>query len=224
MGNIVAVLGETGSGKSRSIKNLTPEDVVVVNVLGKDLPFKGSRSAFNSENRTMFRESAWENVVALIRNISENSTKKYLIIDDARYIMEKEFMKRAKEVGYSRFTEIAQHFQAIIDAGEQSRSDLTIVLMLHDDDIVNDKAIVGKKVKTVGKMIDDHYNPMEVVPICLYCKPSFEKGTPVYQFYTQKTIVNGIEYPAKTPEGMFNSLTIPNDLAIVFAAIDEYYK
>ena len=148
-----------------------------------------------------------------------------LIIDDARFIMEKEFMKRAKESGYTKFTELAQPFQAIIEAAENARDDLKVVLMLHDDDVVNDKVIVAKKVKLVGAMVEQHYSPIEVVPICLYCKPSFDKNDlPVFQFYTQKALIEGIEIPAKAPEEMFPTAIIPNDLAIVFEAIDSYYN
>lgn len=61
--------------------------------------------------------------------------------------------------------------------------------------------------------------------ICLYCKPTFDKNDkPVFQFFTQKTLIDGIEIPAKTPEEMFATETIPNDLDLVFKAIDEYYN
>lgn len=73
-------------------------------------------------------------------------------------------------------------------------------------------------------MVDEHYNPLEVVAICLYCSPSFGKdGKPEFKFYTHKMRLNGVEIPAKTPEDMFSEDTIPNDLNIVFKAIEEYY-
>lgn len=227
MGKILIVLGPTGSGKSRSIKNLNPGETIIINVLKKDLPFKGSRTSY-VEGRNMFALDKWEEVSPFITEVSGNANAaavKTIIIDDARFIMEKEFMKRAKEVGYTKFTEYAQHFHSIIEASEQSRNDLKVVLMLHDDDIVNDKTIVGKKCKLVGQMVEAHYNPIEVVSMCLYCAPSFDKNNePVFQFYTQKALINGVEIPAKTPEEMFSTKTIPNDLALVFKAMEEYYN
>ena len=226
MGKILIVLGPTGSGKSRSIKNLNPEETVIINVLSKDLPFKGSRTMYSSDKRNIIDLSDWDKVTLFIKNVSTSMPHvKNLIIDDVRFVMEKEFMKRAKETGYSKFTEYAQHFHSIIEAAEATRPDLKTVLMMHDDDVINDKTIVSKKVKLVGAMVEQHYNPIEVVSICLYCKPTFDKNDrPVFQFFTQKTLLDGIEIPAKTPEEMFATETIPNDLDLVFKAIDEYYN
>lgn len=226
MGKILIVLGPTGSGKSRSVKNLNPEETMVINVLKKDLPFRGSASMYSMDKKNMVSLSDWDKVTTFITNVSNGMPHiKNLIIDDSRFIMEKEFMKRAKETGYTKFTELAQHFQTIIEAAENARTDLKVVLIMHDDDVVNDKIIVSKKVKLVGKMVEDHYNPIEVVSICLYCKPTFDKNDkPVFQFFTQKALIDGVEIPAKTPEEMFATETIPNDLDLVFKAIDEYYN
>lgn len=226
MGKILIVLGPTGSGKSRSIKNLNPDTTIVVNVLKKSLPFKGSESKYSVAKQNLVNVDTWDKIVPFIGGVSSGMPHvTALIIDDVRFVMEKEFMKRAKETGYVKFTELAQHFHAIIEAAESARPDLKICLMLHDDDVYNDKIIISKKVKLSGKMIEDHYNPIEVVSICLYCKPTFDKNeNPIFQFYTQKALIDGgIEIPAKAPEEMFELKTIPNDLAIVFEAMDAYY-
>jgi len=224
MGRILIVLGPTGSGKSRSVKNLNPDETLIINVLKKDLPFRGSRAMYSAEKKNIVSISDWDKIVNFIGVVNNMPNVKQLIIDDSRFIMEKEFMRRAKDVGYGKFTEFAQHFQAIIEAAENSREDLIVILMMHDDDVLNDKAIVGKKVKLVGKMVEDHYNPIEVVPICLYCKPTFEKnGEAAYQFFTQKVMLDSVEIPAKSPEGMFD-LKIPNDLSIVINAMNSYYE
>lgn len=224
MGKILIVVGPTGSGKSRSIKNLDPAKTVVVNVLKKDLPFKGSRALYSAQNKNLANLDKWDDVVGFIEHISFSQPHiTTLVIDDARFIVEKELFRRAKETGYGKFTEMAAHFQKIIETAENARGDLNVVLMLHDDDVISDGAVVAKKVKMSGKMIEDHYNPLEVVPICLYCKPSMEKTSTTYQFYTHKCMVGTAEIPAKTPEDMFTENTIPNDLALVFKAMDEYY-
>lgn len=224
MGKILIVLGPTGSGKSRSLKNLDPKQTIIVNVLKKDLPFKGSRALYNKENQNLVNLDKWEDIVNFVTYVSDKASNvSTLIIDDARFIIEKELFRRAKENGYGKFTEMAAHFQKIIETAENARDNLNVVLMLHDDDVMSDGAIIAKKVKLSGKMIEDHYNPIEVVTMCLYCKSSLEKGSVNYQFYTHKCMVGSAEIPAKTPEGMFEEDTIPNDLAIVFKAMEEYY-
>lgn len=226
MARIALILGPTKSGKSRSILNLNPEETMVINVLKKDLPFKGSRKIYNEENRNLVEMSDWAEIIPFMKMLdSDMPNIKTLIIDDARYITEKELFKRAKEAGYVKFTEMAQHFQNIIETAENMRQDLNVFLMMHDEDVYNDKVIVGKKVKLVGRMVDEHYNPLEVVTTCLYCTPTFDKDDkPRYQFFTQKAIVGGVEIPASSPEGMFETPTIPNDLSLVIEAFNDYYN
>lgn len=180
---------------------------------------------YSTQAQNLANFDTWDNIVGFIGYVSNDRPEvTTLVIDDARYIVEKELFKRAKETGYGKFTEMAAHFQKIIEAAENARDTLNVVLMMHDDDVISDGVVVAKKVKMSGKMIEDHYNPLEVVPICLYCKPSLEKGQTVYQFYTHKAIIGTAEIPAKTPEGMFDTDTIPNDLAVVFQAMDNYYE
>ena len=224
MGKIIIIMGPTGSGKSRSTKDLDPTKTVQIATLRKDLPYKGSRSMYNEANNNLFHVDTHTEVINLIEAIDAAPTITTVIIDDFRYIAEKELFRRAKESGYTKFTDIGMHIQQILLAGEKARPDLTIVLMLHDEDIVSNNIIIGKRVKMAGKMVTDRYDPLEVVDICLYCKPSFEKNSPIHQFYTRKTVEDGIEIPAKTPEGMFETLTIPNDLALVLKTINEYYS
>lgn len=100
MGKILIVVGPTGSGKSRSIKNLDPSQTVVVNILKKDLPFKGSRSMYSTQAQNLANFDTWDTIVGFIGYVSnERSEVTTLVIDDARYIVEKELFKRAKETG-----------------------------------------------------------------------------------------------------------------------------
>ena len=227
MGKSVVVLGDTGSGKSSSIENLDPKSTLVISVIkGKDLPFRGSRKVWNRENKNLVSFDSYQDILNALKYTDEKTPDvKTIVIDDARYLMVKEFFSRAKENGYVKFTEIAMHFQELLRLVENVREDLTVVLMLHDDDVESEKIIVKKKVKLTGKLVEEQYNPLEGTAICLYacCTLSKEASTPTYQFYTNKTWINGIEIPAKSPKGMFETITIPNDLSLVVKAIEEYY-
>ena len=219
------LLGKSGTGKSTSIKGLDPKETVVLNVLGKRLPFKGSSSLYNTENKNLFRIEDHLEVTSMIQGINNNAPHvKNVIIDDAAFIMRKEFFKRAKESGYNRFTEIAQHFQQIISTCEKTREDLNVFLIMHSEDVVSDGTITEYKVSTIGKLLDSQYNCIEVVPMVLYSDVEYDdEGTATYGFYTHRFMKGSTIIPAKTPESMFSSDFIPNDLGLVVKAMQEYY-
>lgn len=225
MSNVVMLLGKSGTGKSTSVKTLNPKETVVLNVLGKRLPFKGSSSMYSSENKNLFQVSDYTQVISLLKNIGEKAPHvKNVILDDAIYIMRKEFFERAKEVGYNKFTELGQHFQMIITTCERLRADLNVFLILHSEDVVSDNSIVEYKVSTIGKLLDNQYNPVEVVPMVLYSSVIYDdKGVASYGFYTHRHKEGTIVIPAKTPEGMFEEEFIPNDLQLVVNKMNEYY-
>ena len=224
MANVVMLLGKSGTGKSTSIKTLNPDETVIVNVLGKKLPFKGSSALYNTEKKNLFRIEDYQQMINLLQACDKQPHIKNIVLDDCIYIMRKEFFKRAKEAGYSKFTELAQHFQQVISSCEQLREDINVFMILHSEDVQSDKITTGYKVSTVGAMLDNQYNPIEVVPMVLYSAIKFdEKGKPSYGFYTHATMEGTIQIPAKTPDEMFADDFIPNDLGAVVKAMNEYY-
>lgn len=100
MANVILILGKSGTGKSTSIKSLDPKETCILNVLGKRLPFKGSNSLYNAENKNMFQVDDYTKVQGYISSISQKASHiKNIIIDDATYIIRKEYFTRAKEAG-----------------------------------------------------------------------------------------------------------------------------
>lgn len=155
MANVVLILGKSGTGKSTSIKTLDPKKTVIINVLGKRLPFKGSNSLYNAENKNMFHIESYDTIKNYIESISKNATNvSNIIIDDATYVIRKEYFARAKENGYGKYTDLAQHFQSIIQTAEQSRPDLNIFFIMHSEDTASDNITTGYKVSTIGKLLD----------------------------------------------------------------------
>lgn len=226
MANIVIVLGKSGTGKSTSIKGLNPKETVIINTLKKRLPFKGSASMYNKENKNLFNVDDYGTVVTYIQSISDKATYvKNIILDDIIYVMRKEYFNRAKESGYGKYTELAAHFQQIISTCENLRDDLNIFFMMHSEDVVSDGSITEYKVSTIGKLLDSQYNPVEVVPMVLYSDIKFdEKGTPTYGFYTHTTMNGSIKIPAKSPDGMFEEDFIQNDLGQVVNRMNQFYN
>lgn len=225
MSNFVIILGESGSGKSTSLKSLNPKETCIFNILGKRLPFKGSSSSYNTENKNLFNLSDWMTVKSYLESINKNALNiKNIVIDDAIYIMRTEFFNRSKERGFDKYNELADHFRQIIATCSNLRDDINVFMLLHVEPIEADGSIIGYKSSSVGKLLDKMYNPLENVTIVLFAQPQFDdKGVPTYGFYTHKKKLNGIELPSKTPDGMFEEDFIPNDLGLVIKAMNEYY-
>ena len=226
MANVSLILGKSGSGKSTSIKGLNPKETVVFNVLKKRLPFKGSSSLYNTENKNLFNLDEYDKINNYLQSIDKNASHiKNIIIDDGTYVMRKEYFKTAKITGFNKFVDMASHFQNIISTAENMRDDINFFIIMHSEDVVSDNSIVGYKPSTIGKLIDSSYNPMEVVPVLLYSAVKYDENkNPIYGFYTHRCLEGSIEIPAKTPEGMFTEDFIPNDLGIVIKAMSDYYN
>ena len=226
MANAIILLGKSGTGKSSSIKGLDSKSTVILNVLGKKLPFKGSSKLYSAESKNLCRVDDYAQVINLLQSIDKNAPHvNNIVVDDAIYIMRKEYFKRAKETGYSKYTELAMHFQQIISTIEKMREDINVFLILHSEDVQSDKTTVGYKVSTIGQLLDSQYNPVEVVPMVLYSAIKYDdKGNAKYGFYTHRFMDGIIEIPAKSPADMFEEDFIPNDLGIVVNAMKEYYE
>lgn len=226
MANVCLIMGKSGSGKSTSIKGLDPKTTVVFNVLKKRLPFKGSQVLYNSEKKNLFNIDDYSQINNYLVSIDKNAEYvKNIVIDDGTYIMRKEYFKTAKQTGFNKYTDMAAHFQSIISTAENMRDDLNIFLIMHCEEVVSDNTITGYKPSTVGKLIDNSYNPMEVVPILLFSSVKYDENKqPIYGFYTHRCLDGSIEIPAKSPADMFNEDFIPNDLGIVVKSMKEYYE
>ena len=226
MANCCIILGKSGTGKSTSIKGLDPKETIVINVLGKRLPFKGSGALYSKENKNHFIVDNYQQLITLLQQIDAGCPNvKNVILDDIIYVMRKEYFQRAKETGYGKYTELAMHFQQIINTCEKMKIDTNVFFIMHSEDVQSDNSIVTFKVSTVGKLLDSQYNIVEVVPMVLYSAVKFtDKGEAEYGLQTHRSMQGTVEIPAKSPEGLFEDDFIPNDLGLVVRKINEYYN
>ena len=115
MANCIIILGPSGTGKSTSIKGLNPKETIVFNTLKKRLPFKGSGSLYNKENKNLLEVTDYSQMITYLESIDKNMQHvKNIVLDDSIFIMRKEYFDRAKESGFNKFTDLAIHFQKII--------------------------------------------------------------------------------------------------------------
>jgi len=222
MAQCIIIAGDTGTGKSTSLQNLDPKTNYIISTLDKPLPFKGSNSMYNTENKNYAITKEYGDVLQILNAINDKPEIKSVILDDIGFVMQHEYFKRASETGFTKFTLIAQHMQQIIDAALTLRRDLKLVFMFHSE--IGGEFGDYLKLKLMGRMLEDKFNPLATVSVCLFTNVSFGKGNiPEYKFVTNRASLDGKTVPAKSPMGMFDELLIDNDLNTVFKAIDEYY-
>lgn len=200
MGIPVLIIGESGSGKSTSLRNFKETEVGIFNVAGKPLPFRNKLAKLDG--------ATYQN----IQKAFTDPTKKTYIIDDSQYLMSFELFNRASETGYNKFTEMALHFHNLIEQIKHLPSDV-IVYLLHHSETREDGKV---KPKTVGKMLDNQLTLEGLFAIVLVSRTDGQR----YWFETQ---TDGLT-TAKTPMGMFAEREIDNDLKAVDTAIRDYYE
>lgn len=200
MGIPVLILGESGSGKSASLRNFKEGEVGIINVSSKPLPFKTKLKPFNSDN--------YMQIEAVIKKAKAKS----IVIDDAQYLQANEYMRNAKVQGYQKFTDIALNFWTLVQMVIKDLPDNVIVYFLgHIETDANGK----EKFKTIGKMTDNY----SVEGMCtIVLKTLVRDGK--YLFTTQ---TNGMD-TVKSPMGMFKETEIDNDLKAVDETIRKYYE
>lgn len=204
MGQLVYILGRSGTGKSYSLRNFDPSKIALINVQGKALPFKGSgriASVVSDDS---------DSIVRTIKGFS--TTYRSIIVDDFQYVMANEFMRRASERGYDKFTEIARHAWDIAECVRNLPSDVIVYILCHTD--TDDEGI--ERLKTIGKLLDEKIVMEGMSTIVLKTNVSDGK----YSFLTQN---NGKD-TTKSPAGMFPSYAIDNDLKYVDDKIRNYYE
>lgn len=216
MANVILVIGESGSGKSTSIRTLDANETFIINVLDKPLPFRGAADKYKKMTKensgNYYPTDDFHKILKAIQYANdEKNNIKNVIIDDFQYIMANEFMRRATERGYDKFTEIAQHAWQIIDACSKSREDMFFFILSHSDEDQNGKV----KCKTIGKMLDDKITIEGMFTTVLHSIVSDGK----YRFLTQ----NDGSHIAKSPMGMFENEFIDNDLSFVKTKMIDYY-
>lgn len=155
MANLIALVGNSGSGKSTSIRTLNPAETFIINVASKPLPFKGWKAKYtvwnkDNPNGNFINTSDVERISKILDYIEAKRPEiKNIILDDSQYLMAFEAMDRAKEKGFEKFTDIAQKFYSILKASISMRDDLNIIVSCHSENI-GDGLNPIYKIKTIG--------------------------------------------------------------------------
>lgn len=221
MAEMIAIAGNSGSGKSTSIRHLDPKETYLINTSGKTLPFKGSRSLYNAENKNYWEPTTIAEVTAKIKTVAEKAPHiKQIVIDDSNYLQTFTMMNKALEVGYTKFTLLARDIVNLIQESKKLRSDLIIFYLSHLETETDGEDIIGYKLKTIGKMLSNQVVMEGLFTVILYTHIECKEDDCQYYFLTNKFG----KLNAKSPSQMFDTVKIENNLQLVVDKVREYYK
>lgn len=202
MGVAVLVLGASGSGKSASMRNFKENDVRILNVASKPLPFRNVNKLKKADKATY----------AMIKGAVKSGQTLSYVVDDAQYLMAFESFDKINETGYSKFSAMAKNYEDMLRTIQEDTSQDTIVYIMQHIDKDEEGNI---KAKTLGKMLDQQLTVEGLFSIVLLAKAEERR----HFFVTQSDGTN----PCKSPMGMFDEIEIDNDLKMVDNTIREYY-
>jgi hypothetical protein len=222
---LVGIIGASGSGKSTSMRNLNPEETVIIATSNKPLPFRWTskyKTGKLSEGANLLISHNPSDIIIALRHIDENMPHvKSVIIDDAQFLQGFMFMDKAKDKGFEKFNDIGVAGFAPIKAAMQLQrinKDLDVFVTYHyelDDD-------GNTKIKTAGKLIDRQITLEGLFTIILFADNEVDpiKKTSDYYFLTN---TQGYK-KAKSPIDMFSEMKVPNDLVFIKKRINDYYN
>ena len=224
----LCIYGESGTGKSTSLRNMNPETTFIISTTGKPLPFRAWKSKYkkftiNKETKEIsgnyFVHSNWEQILKILKIINTKMPHiKTVVLDDMQYILSYEFVDRATETGYTKFSELAQHLMEILRYSEQMREDCTMCFLTHSENVgteIDPKYVI----KTVGKLLAEKVT-LEGLFTYIFCT-KVEEGDDGKMQYKLITNNDG-KCLAKTPMDMFEDMEIDNDLNAILKVIREY--
>lgn len=215
MAKVIGVMGESGSGKTASCRNLDPKTTYYFDCDKKGLNWKGWRNQYNEAANNFFQTDMPTSVLKILKNINDSENAKHIktiVIDTINGIMVSEEMRNIKVQGYGKWTDLASYIWGIIDYALTMRDDLTVVLIAHSETISDDNGIVFTRIKTNGRKLDKIVLESKLTTVLLAeCKDGR------YIFHT-----HGDRSSVKTPLGAFEEDEVPNDITVVIKALEEY--
>jgi ABC-type dipeptide/oligopeptide/nickel transport system ATPase component len=213
MAKIIGIMGESGSGKTTSMRNLDPKTTYYLDCDKKGLSWKGWKNQYNSENKNYRCTDKQNDVLSILQGINDKCPNiKTIIIDTLNGIMVADEMRRSKEKGFDKWLDLAVSVYGIIDYALTMRDDITVIFVCHSQTVRDDSGYMFTSIKTNGQKLSK-IGLETKFPIVLYAKCIDGQ----YLFETQANFST-----AKTPMGMFAEKTIPNDIAEVLKAVEEY--
>ena len=227
MGILSAIVGMSGTGKTTSMRNMSPDDTVIIRPMDKALPFRPTGWRTKKEGNkpvNLFNMQSAQEVCALYKKLAGAPHIKNIILDDYQYYGSLELLDKIKSKGYTKFEDVGKSQADLITvASKVLRDDQIFTVIAHDQVEDSHDGNTRRKIKTQGKMVDNLLGVEGYMIAVFYSQVEREDGLNKYQFSTQ---TDGVTM-AKTPLGMFeqpDEFLIDNDWKMISDRMREYYS
>ena len=215
MSRVICIMGESGSGKTTSMRNLNPDTTYYVDCDKKGLSWKGWKAQYNAEKTNYSKTDNQQTVLKLLHSINTSEAAKHIktvVVDTINGIMVADEMRRSKEKGYDKWLDLACAIYDIIDYALTMRDDLTVIFVAHTQTDHDDNGYMFTRIKTSGKKLDK-ITLESKFPVVLLAKVIDGK----HIFETKANFST-----AKTPLGAFDTDYIDNDILTVLNVLEEF--
>ena len=213
MAKVICIMGESGSGKTTSCRNLDPNTTYYIDADRKGLSWKGWRKQYNAENKNYLCIDDPAKITAYILAIAEKCPKvKTIVIDTINNIMNGDEQRRRKEKGYDKWADLAGSIWEMVDMAYPLRDDLTILFIAHTQTERDESGFEFTHIKTNGKKLEKIVLESKLTTVLL---AKCDNGEYVFETHSNHST-------AKSPMGLFEEDTIPNDITAVIKALEEY--
>lgn len=213
MSNAICIAGESGSGKTTSMRNLNPKETFYIDADKKGLCWKGWREQYNKENKNYIKTTSVEKIKESFKRIDvERPEIKTIVIDTLNGIMVSDEMRRCKETGFGKWIDLAQSVWELVDIAYNYRDDLMIIFLAHTQTEQDENGYRFTRIKTNGRKLEKISLESKFTTVLL---AKSENGRHFFETHAQNST-------AKTPLGAFEENEIDNDIVPILEVLKQY--
>lgn len=218
MAKVIGVMGESGSGKTTSMRNLPVDETYYIDCDKKGLNWKGWKEQYNSDKKNYWKTDNFmivQKTLDWINTSEEQAHIKYVVIDTLNGLMVAEEMRiLAMQSGDKRsaWSDLAQNGWALINFALEMRDDLTVIILCHSETISDDNGIIRTRIKTNGRKLEKLVLESKMTTVVWS----------VRQDGKYKFILSADGSTCKIPMGSFEETEIDNDIMKVIEALKDY--